>query len=245
MSDEVVGVEIPALLRNRLPISLDGLVVTGPEFVNHGEDYHRWRIHTAEGDPVGQVRVYSGRRNELGHREEVYIPGRVQTTPEPLSLPYAESFSRYLRDHLERYLASQADTTLIDVALRKGPEMPVSQGNSFFLRWNVYFKDEKIGEYTLHDYNPKTPAAGEGERNYSGRIPGYANPSVVAWNEGQYAAKGITKGTEAYENAMREGILYREDMVILRWANLPGIPTPDNKYSLQWKRGDFLKIPFP
>ncbi len=233
MTDGVV--EFPASLRSRIPVSLDGLVVTPPEFVNHGGNYDRWRIKTRDGNPVGQVRVYRGRRNELGSEEHVFIPARREASQEPFSLPHAELFSEYLRAHLEIYLTLQADETPIDAALRKGPEIIGLLGKSYFLRWNVYFKDGKIGEYTVHDFEPERQAAGEEEKNYRGRILGYTNSHVVAWNEAVACAT---------THPLSE-VSLRVDEVVLKYGRTLAKETPDQKYTLEWKRLDTLDIPFP
>lgn len=234
MMTSAVGVDIPTSLMSRIPVSLDNLVAEGPEHVNHGSDFDRWRLVGPEGIVVGQVRVYRGRRDERGQRESVFIPARTAPHYEAFGLPYAEAFSTYLRHHLEAYLHSQGDTTPVDAALRKGSTIVGAIGEAYFVRWNVYFKDDKIGEYTIHDMDPTHNAEAdrkEGERNYKGRIPGYVNLCVVAWNEIQHSSQ--------YPH------LLEEDSVSLRWARLPGEPTLDNRYPFVWKRGDFLHdIPF-
>src|SRR3989338_1793081 len=103
--------DVPSSLRRRLPISLDGVVAQGPEFVNHGSDYHRWLLVGADGTPVGQVRVYEGRRDDSGRREAVYIPPRGQIEQAHFSLPHAEQFSTYLREQIGTYLNATQDAT--------------------------------------------------------------------------------------------------------------------------------------
>lgn len=231
-SGEIKGV--PSSLARRISVSLDGVVAHGPDFINHGNDYDRWRLVAADGTPIGQVRVYRGRDSDRG-KEQVFIPPRQQVESAQFSLPYAEQFSVYLRQQVESYLATQGSQTPIDVALRQGPMIVGVIGESvYFLRWNVYVNDEKIGEYTLHDMDPKKEeqaGSHEREQRYKGRIPGYVNPFVVAWNELQASSQ--------YPR------LLEEDSVSLCWARLLALETPDNRYKLEWKRGDFLDIPFP
>ncbi len=201
-SGEIAGV--PSSLARRIPVSLEGVVAHGLEFVNHGSDYDRF-------PPSGQVE------------------------PAQFSLPYAEQFSLHLREQIRRYLGTHGNQTLIDVALRQGPMIVgVVEETACFLRWNVYVNDEKIGEYTVHDMDPNKKAqAGshEGERTYKGRIPGYVNAHVVAWNEIQASSK--------YPSPLAE------DSVSICWARLLAHESPENRYQLVWKRGDFLDIPFP
>jgi hypothetical protein len=234
MSGSIGGLEgVPSQLRGRIPISLDGVVAEGPVSVNHGSDYDRWRLVRADGTLLGQVRVSRG----IGERgkEAVYIPPRRNVEDVQFSLPYADDFSQYMRTHLEAYLQEQENTTPIDRTLRRGPTIIGVVGTTYFLRWNVYLNDEKIGKYTVHDMDNEKAEGVQthnGERTYRGRIPGYINHYVVAWNDIQSSSE--------YPH------LLEQDSVSLHWARLPGEPTLDNKYPVVWKRGDFLRdIPFP
>ncbi len=247
------GVDIPDSLRNKIPVSLDKLVAEGPEHVNHGNDFDRWRLTDPEGIVVGQVRVYRGRRDERGQKESVFIPARTVPLSEAFTLPYAEAFSTYLRQHLEAYLHSQGDTTPVDAALRKGPTIVGAIGEAYFLRWNVYFRDEKRGEYTIHDMDPEKLRVAnqhpeEGMRRYDGRIPGYLNSSIVTSNEEVCFRKGIPTGRDQplYIQGIQEGNLRPPDSVVLRWGRTLAPETPDNRFSFTQARIDHLKdIPFP
>ena len=232
--------DISASLRSRMPVSLEGLVVQDPEYVNHGGNFYRWRIEDANGILVGQVRVYNGRGDETGRKEEVYIPTRRETSEEQFLLPHAEQFSAYLRENLGKYLAKKEDQTPIDVALRKGPEIIGVRGNRYFLRWNIYFKDEKIGEYTIHDdaqrEQPDGQQSKDGERSYRGIIPGYTNICVVQWNE-------VVADVTQYRGGKQPMPI---ESVTVRWIRTVAPETPDNKFFLVWKRGDNLTdIAFP
>ena len=242
--------ELPSPLARRLPISFDGVVAEGPEFVNHGANYQRWRLRGPDGTPVGQVRVYVGRADERGNKEHVYIPAPGEKEQGAFSLPHADDFSSYLQGHLEAYLASQRDETPVTVALRKGPTIVGVMGSTYFLRWNIYFKDEKIGEYTVHDMNPdnrEDAVSHEGERSYRGVILGYINPHVVMWNEAVCLGKGLPteRGTASYKQGIKEGYLLPPEAVSLRWGRTLAPETPDNRFSFTHARMDKLDIPFP
>lgn len=240
-----VKVDIAVSLKRRLPFSLDQLVVTPPEFLNHGSDCYRWRVQSPDGFPIGQVRVYSGRINEMGKQEQVFIPARAQVTSQSFLLPHAELFSRYLRDQIGEYLKSEKHTDRTkptDSILRRGPTILGTFGTTYFLRWNIYFKDNKIGEYTVHDNEPEKQAADQeksykGEISYRGIIPGYSNPHIIAWNQAC---------VEVTTRKLKQEELLPKERVVFIYGRTLAKETSETRFSLAWQRIDNnLNIPFP